>query len=70
MTVVPGEEGEIRLEGDVGAGEAEALLRLVLERPDAAIDWRACRSCHTAVLQVLMAANKPMLGPPAGLWWI
>jgi hypothetical protein len=59
-------DGQIRLSGAVALDEAEPLLRLLIDNPRAAIDWRACESCHSAVLQVMMAARRPVIGPPAG----
>ena len=57
------------LEGHCGSGEAEELLQLLLAAPSANVDWRACDGAHTAVVQVLLAARRPLIGPPrnAGL---
>jgi hypothetical protein len=58
--------GKILLEGECAHEEAEQLLQLLLSTPGAVVDWRACTSAHSAVIQVLLAAMPPMLGPPAG----
>jgi hypothetical protein len=58
-------DGEaILLEGECPADEAEALLELILAHPAAPIDWSRCRSAHTAVVQVLLAAGQPLRGLP------
>jgi hypothetical protein len=60
-------EGAIFLEGDCPSGDAEELLRLLLAAPEAEVDWQACTSAHTAVVQVLLAAaERTILGPPRG----
>jgi hypothetical protein len=56
--------GTIFLERHCAPGEAEELLQLLLAAPSADIDWRACEGAHTAVVQVLLAARRPLLGPP------
>lgn len=66
MSVSRGQNGDILLSGVVELAESEALLRLLIDNPEAVIDWRGCESCHTAALQVLLAAGRPMIGPPAG----
>jgi hypothetical protein len=56
----------IELEGSCASEDAEILLQHLLASPTASVDWRACESAHTAVIQVLMAAKPKLLGPPAG----
>ena len=63
MTVAM-QAGTIVLEGHCASGEAEKLLQLLLEAPAADVDWRACEGAHTAVVQVLLAARRTLLGPP------
>lgn len=58
--------GKILLEGECPHEEAEQLLQLLLSTPGAVVDWRPCTFAHSAVIQVLLAATPPMLGPPAG----
>lgn len=66
MTVTRSVAGDIALVGDCPAGDAEILLQYLLEAPQAAVDWRDCETAHTAVVQVLLVAARPMLGPPGG----
>jgi hypothetical protein len=56
----------IELEGACSSEDAEILLQHLLEAPKLQVDWRACESAHTAVIQVLMAAKPKLLGPPVG----
>jgi hypothetical protein len=59
-------EGAIVLEGACASEDAEALLQHLSATPGARVDLRACEFAHTAVIQVLMAADAKLLGPPAG----
>ena len=63
MTVAM-QAGTIVLEGHCASGDAEELLQLLLAAPSADVDWRACEGAHTAVVQVLLAARRPLRGPP------
>lgn len=54
----------VRLEGVCTVDDAEPLLRLLQEHPGASIDWQACDQAHTAIIQILMAARRPIAGPP------
>lgn len=56
----------IVLEGTCPSEDAEALLQYLSAYPASPIDWRACESAHTAVIQVLMVLKTRPLGPPAG----
>lgn len=60
------EKGVVLLTGDCPAGDAEELLQHLLAEPGAAIDWRSCDNAHSAVVQVLLAAGREVLGPPRG----
>ena len=56
----------VELTGDCPSGDAEALLTALLAiRPAAAVDWRGCKSAHTAVVQILIAGRITPTGPPA-----
>ena len=59
-------QGIIHLEGSCPSGDAEELLQLLLSEAAASVDWRRCEAAHTAVVQVLLAAGRPILGPPLG----
>ena len=57
--------GCIELVGACPSEDAEPLLQLLLADRGATVDWRECRSAHTAVVQVLMAVKPELIGPPA-----
>jgi hypothetical protein len=63
MTIRQDDGGAIVLEGDCPVEEAETLLERLQARPDATVDWSACTRLHTAVIQVLMAAQARIRGP-------
>jgi hypothetical protein len=65
MTVRIADSGCIELVGACPSEDAEPLLQLLLADRGATVDWRDCRSAHTAVVQVLMAVAPKLLGPPA-----
>lgn len=65
MTVRITGGGTITLDDVCSSEDAEELLRHLLNDPRAPVNWRNCRSAHTAVIQVLMAAKPELLGPPA-----
>jgi hypothetical protein len=60
------QNGVIVLAGDCPSGDAEDLLRHLLEEPVAAVDWRLCDTAHSAVIQILLAAGRAISGPPRG----
>jgi hypothetical protein len=64
LTIETTEDGHIRLIGMCRIEDAEPLLRLLSGDPQTVVDWRSCRSIHTSVLQVLLAARAKMMGPP------
>jgi hypothetical protein len=66
MTVTSTGTGPIRLTGTCLAEDAEPLLQHLLARPDAEIDWRDCAAAHAAVIQVMLVAQRPLVGPPKG----
>ncbi|NDY90494.1 hypothetical protein [Ideonella livida] len=53
------------LTDNVTVEEAEGLLGWVQERPEARVDLAGCQHLHTAVLQVLMAADLRVTAWPA-----
>jgi hypothetical protein len=63
MTVRRSSAGTILLEGDCPVEDAETLLQLVQANSGAAIDWTSCQYLHTAVLQVVLAAARSVVGP-------
>jgi hypothetical protein len=66
MTVRRADDGTIWLVDDCPAGDAEMLLQHLLEGLEAPIDWSLCRTAHTAVIQVLLAAGRSPVGAPKG----
>jgi hypothetical protein len=65
LTVKLSADGTIELEGRCTLEDAEVLQRELLAHAGATVDWRACHAAHTAVVQVLIAARPPIVGPPA-----
>jgi hypothetical protein len=57
--------GIVRLGGECAVEHAETLLGLLQENPTAAIDLHGCTRMHLAVAQVLLAARRPIVAPPA-----
>jgi hypothetical protein len=68
MTVNRDRAGHITLEGKCGAEEAETLLQMLLETPEAPLNWSGCGELHTAVVQVILAANPRFSGPCGDIW--
>ena len=69
MSVRRGEDGTaIILDGNCTVEEAEPLLQLLQATPTASLDWRQCTHLHTAVLQVILAARPPLIGPCGDAW--
>ena len=65
MTVQIEANGLVRLDGDCPVEDAEMLLAALSMDAAATVDWRSCRSAHSAVVQVLLALHPPVLGEPA-----
>ncbi len=63
MTVSVSDQGDIVLSGDCPSDDAGPLLERLLAAPHASVDWRACESAHTAVIQILLASGRSVLGP-------
>jgi hypothetical protein len=64
MSVTLSADGVIVLAGDCPIEEAEVLLRYLAENRAAPVDWSGCDQAHTAVIQVLLAAPRPIMGLP------
>lgn len=54
----------IALREAVSVEEAETLLEALQARPDHALNLSDCTHVHAAALQVLMAADRPVLAWP------
>lgn len=52
------------LEDHCRVEDAEILLRLALETPNARLDLSGCRTLHAAVLQVILALDLPVGAAP------
>jgi hypothetical protein len=68
VTVRADDDGTIVLEGACPIDDAEPLLQHLLAHPGAAVHWRRCEHAHTAVLQVLMASGRHLVGPPGSVF--
>jgi hypothetical protein len=68
MTVTRPNQETIALEGSCGVEDAEPLLQMLLEPARPAVDWRSCRSLHTAVFQVILNLRPRLIGPCGDAW--
>lgn len=66
MSVTRTNEATIELQGVCPLEDVEPLLRHLFAAPNSKVDWRACDFAHTAIVQVLLVARVPVLGPPRG----
>lgn len=66
MTIRVAVDGAIELQGICPSEDAEVLLQQLLAEPAAIIDWAGCDSAHTAVIQLLLVARRPLRGSPRG----
>jgi hypothetical protein len=64
MTVRLSPDGLIQLRDDCPVEDAETLLQHLLADAAASVDWSACDSAHSAVIQVLLLARRPLAGDP------
>jgi hypothetical protein len=68
VTVHRRENETIMLEGNCTAEEAEPLLQMLQDGPRPMLDWTTCSHLHTAVLQVVLAAEPALIGPCGDPW--
>ena len=68
MTVTIKGDGVVALTGSCPVEDAEALLQHLLASENAKVDWSACESAHTAVIQVLLASGITPRGDPRGIF--
>ena len=66
MTVTVSLSGTIELAGACPVEDAEVLLQHLSAAPEATVNWAACESAHTAVIQVLLVARVRPIGSPKG----
>jgi hypothetical protein len=60
--MVRADEGTIVLEGRCRVEDAETLLSALQHSPCSVIDIQTADKLHTAVVQILLAANRPIRG--------
>lgn len=73
MSVRREDNGKVVLEGKCPVEDAEPLLQLLQSTPAAHCDLTRCSHLHTAVVQVILAARPPLIGPCGDAWveqWI
>lgn len=63
MTVRERGQNVIVLEGECPVEAAEGLLERLQQMPGAVVDWTACTRLHTALVQIVLAARPPLVGP-------
>jgi len=68
MTVRCGDDGVIVLGGVCSVEDAEPLLQMLQTMPAAQVDWRPCHQLHTAVLQLVLASGRVLVGPCGDAW--
>jgi hypothetical protein len=68
MTVTLSSHGVVELSGACPVEDAEILLQYLLAAPHAPVDWSACESAHSAVIQVLLVAKASPQGSPHSLF--
>jgi hypothetical protein len=61
-------DGTIVLDGRCQVEDAEPLLQLLQATPGAPFDWTQCNHLHTAVLQVILAAQPRLSGQCGDAW--
>lgn len=54
-----------RLNGQIGADDAESLLEWIQQHPKGKVDLSECRHLHTSCLQVLMVTGQKISAWPA-----
>jgi hypothetical protein len=67
------DSGKVFLEGRCPVEDAEQLLQMLQSNPGASCDLTLCNHLHTAVVQVILAARPPLIGPCGDAWveqWI
>ncbi len=69
MSVVDGGDG-VRLVGECGVEDAEALLAALSGRPEAVVDLSAAGHLHSAVFQVLLNLRPKLAGTPQEAFFV
>lgn len=68
MSVQLNTQGTIVLTGVCPVEDAETLLQLLQASPGTKCDWSGCSRLHTAVVQILLVARPPLIGPCGDAW--
>jgi len=63
MSLRRGDDGTIILFDRCPVDEAEQLHRMLLSDPKARLDWTQCSQIHSAVFQLIVAAQPTLAGP-------
>jgi hypothetical protein len=59
----------IVIDGIIGMEDIDLLLALLRDHPEADIDLAACEHLHTAALQLLLLAERPVIALPESTFW-
>jgi hypothetical protein len=59
---VRSEGRQVILEGRCRIEDAQTLLRVLGQSPDCIVDIRKAETLHTAIVQILLAAGRPVRG--------
>jgi hypothetical protein len=63
MSLRRDDDGTIVLFGGCSVDEAEPLHRMLLSDRSAKLDWTRCTHLHSAILQLILAAQPSLIGP-------
>jgi hypothetical protein len=63
MSLRRADDGTIVLFGSCPVDEAEPLHRMLLSDRTAQLDWTQCSHLHSAILQLILAAQPSLTGP-------
>ncbi|TNC46225.1 hypothetical protein FHG66_19265 [Rubellimicrobium rubrum] len=56
-------DGAILLEGECPVEDSEALVQALQDSPGRVIDWTGATRLHTSVVQVVLLAERQVIGP-------
>lgn len=59
----------IHISGVTSPDEGEELLAMLLENPGGSVDLSELEHLHTALLQILLTANVPVVAWPEDRFW-
>jgi hypothetical protein len=64
-----GEVQIIRISGVTPPDEGDNLMALLLDNPDVPVDLSGLEHLHTALLQMLLVAGRPVTAWPEDAFW-